>query len=240
MNAILATQLAAKIKKEDARTLAGLPIAPRDDAAALAAAAHATITDVVAVRADEVDAAAALAAVAATVDELTRAVRLARDAFAQPPDAATTDFWRPPPAPPSLVRDLINQPSPLPSDSGLAEAHATHVARAQLPRLCAWRGALAEGDDVDAQLRRCYFAGAVAPDGNNGWTYDEAAARGVARGCPAGLIQKLETPRALVLAALRWARVAFGDHARAVGAVATAARAASARRAAWLPPSTCG
>ena len=76
----------------------------------------------------------------------------------------------------------------------------------------------------------------IAPDGNNGWTYDEAAARGVARGCPAGLIQKLETPRALVLAALRWARVAFGDHASAVGAVATAARAASARRAAWLPP----
>ena len=50
------------------------------------------------------------------------------------------------------------------------------------------------------------------------------------------MIQKLETPRALVLAALRWARVAFGDHARAVGAVAGAARAASARRAAWLPP----
>ena len=67
-------------------------------------------------------------------------------------------------------------------------------------------------------------------------SYDEAAARGIARGCPAGLIQKLETPRALVLAALRWTRVAFGDHARAVGAVATAARAASARRAAWLPP----
>ena len=146
-----------------------MPIAPRDDAAVLAAAAHATITDVVAARADEVDAAAALAAVAVTVDELTRAVRLARDAFGQPPDAATTDFWRPPPAPPSPVRDLINQPSPLPNDSGLAEAHAAHVASAQLPRLCAWRGALAEGDDVDAQLRRCYFAGAVAPDGG-GWT----------------------------------------------------------------------
>ena len=63
-----------------------------------------------------------------------------------------------------------------------------------------------------------------------------SAARGVARGCPAGLAGKLETPRALVLAALRWARVVFGDHARAVGAVAGAARAASARRAAWLPP----
>ena len=80
------------------------------------------------------------------------------------------------------------------------------------------------------------FRPLIAPDGNNGWTYDEAVARGVARGCPAGLSGKLETPRALVLAALRWARVAFGDHARAVGAVATAARAASARRAAWLPP----
>ena len=92
-------------------------------------------------------------------------MRLARDAFAQPPDAATTDFWRPPPAPPSPVRDIINQPRPLSNDSGLAEAHAAHVARAHLPRLCAWRGALTAGDDVDAQLRRCYFGGAVAPDG---------------------------------------------------------------------------
>ena len=148
-----------------ARALAGLPIAPRDDAAALAAAVHAAVTDVVAARADEVDAAAALAAAAATVDELTRAVRLARDAFGQPPDAATTDFWRPPPAPPSPVRDFLNQPRPLSNDSGLAEAHAAHVARAHLPRLCAWRGALTAGDDVDAQLRRCYFGGAVAPDG---------------------------------------------------------------------------
>ena len=63
------------------------------------------------------------------------------------------------------------------------------MARAQLPRLCAWRGALAEGDDVDAQLRRCYFAGAVAPDGRASRTSSAAQQRGVARRRSAGRVR---------------------------------------------------
>jgi hypothetical protein len=58
----------------------------------------------------------------------------------------------------------------------------------------------------------------------------------IVRGCPAGLAEKLDTPRSLALAALRWSRVVFSDHAAAIRTVAQAARGASARRTAWLPP----
>lgn len=179
-----------------ARALATLPIAPRDDATQLAAAAVEAITQVRDARADAVDAAVGVARAAATVEELERAARLCRDAFARPQDAATTDFWRPPPTEPPLRSSLalLRAPLTLPSEGNLAAAHAAHCRGAALPQLCACRRLgpgrrRGRGRGAQAVLLPGFVGreaalgrvGALVVFDDCAWTYDPDAARMIVR-----------------------------------------------------------